>query len=233
VDGDGLTGMLKIDLHTHTSRYSSCSRLSPGALCEIAMRRGLDALAITEHHHQWSAGEIAALQARYPALKLYAGVEISCTDGHDYVVLGLDGGPYVPHPMPYRRLRSLLARHPGAFVFVAHPFRYSTAEDGLAGREIDGIEVGNYNVLARPQPERGPAVIEHLALCRKWQRKMGWIALYNSDGHNADMVGTFYNRIAAPDGIPPDEAALIRLLRQGQVHPFQDDDLIRRAINGA
>ena len=134
--------MLKIDLHTHTSRYSSCSRLSPGALCEIAMQRGLDALVITEHHHQWPAGEIAALQARYPALKLYAGVEISCTDGHDYVVLGLDGGPYVPHPMSYRRLQSLLARHPGAFVFVAHPFRYSAAEDGLAGREIDGIEVG-------------------------------------------------------------------------------------------
>jgi hypothetical protein len=228
-----MTQMLKIDLHTHTSRYSSCSVLSPEALCEVAIRQGLNALAITEHHHQWSAGEIAALQARYPALKLYAGVEISCTDGHDYVVLGLDAGAYTPHPMSYAQLQSLLDRRPGAFVFVAHCFRYSTDESGLAGRQIDGIEVGNYNVLARPQPEDGPAAIAHLALYRRWQQRMGWIALYNSDAHSAGMVGIFYNLIETPDGIPQDEEALIRLLRQGPVRGFQDDVRIRLALDGA
>ena len=66
--------LLNIDLHTHTRRYSLCSILSPDKLCEVAVARGLNALVITEHHHQWSKDEIAVLQARHPAIKLYAGV---------------------------------------------------------------------------------------------------------------------------------------------------------------
>jgi hypothetical protein len=229
--------LLNVDLHTHTSRYSPCSILSPQTLCEVAIERGLNALAITEHHYQWSQDEIAGLQARYPALKLYAGVEISCTDGHDYVVLGLEAGAYWPHPMSYARLRSMLDAYPGAFVFVAHCFRLSSDEGGLADREIDGIEMGNYNILARPQPSEGPVVVRYAELYRKWQQEMGWIGLYNSDGHSAKMVGTFYNQIQAPDGvsggIPRDERALIRLLRCAEVRGVQDAGLIRGAINGA
>jgi predicted metal-dependent phosphoesterase TrpH len=206
--------------------------LSPEALCEIALQRGLNALAITEHHHQWSEGEIAELQARYPSLKLYAGVEISCADGHDYVVLGLDAGYYTPNRMPYAQFRSLLDAHPGAFTFVAHPFRHSADDRGLAKREIDGIEVASYNILARPQPRSGAVVVRRGALYGQWREKMGWVGLYNSDGHSERMVGTFYNRIQTADGMPPDEGALIRLLRQAEVRGFQDDDLIRKSIRG-
>lgn len=224
--------ILNIDLHTHTNRYSRCSILSPEALCEIAIERGLNALAITEHHYQWSAQEIAGLQAKFPSLKLYGGIEISCTDGRDYVILGLDPDTHHPSTISGTHLRALLDAHPGAFAFVAHCFRHSDNQDGLAGMAIDGIEVASHNILARPQPASGPIVRVRAALYDKWQQRMGWIPLYNSDGHSRRMVGTFYNRIETLDGMPRDEAALIHLLRGAEIEGIQNDDLIRRAING-
>jgi hypothetical protein len=228
--------ILNIDLHTHTRRYSRCSVLSPDELCQSALACGLNALAITEHNYQWSPAEVAELQARYPALKLYAGVEISCADGRDYVALGLEPGGYpagwYPVGMPYPQLRALLDAHPGAFCFVAHCFRYSDDESGLEGRQIDGIEIGSYNTLARPQPSRGPVAIVRHEQYLRWQRQMGWIALYNSDAHAKKMVGTFCNAIEAPDGPPADERDLGQLLRSAKVCAFQDKARIRAAVNG-
>ena len=223
--------ILKIDLHTHTRRYSACSRLSPEALCETALARGLDALAITEHHQQWSPDEIAELQSRYPALKLYAGVEITCTDGHDYVILGRDPGAYA-EPMPYADLQTLLETHPGAFVFVAHCFRFSTDERGLAERALDGIEVGSCNTLARQQPPHGPAAIEHEALYQRWQQRMGWIPLYNSDAHSTTAVGTFCNVLDVADGMPAGELALAEVLRTAPLRPLEDPERIRAHMYG-
>jgi hypothetical protein len=224
--------ILNIDLHTHTRRYSGCSVLSPQALCEIALDRGLNALAITEHQHQWSKSELAALQEQYPALKLYAGIEVSCEDGHDYVVLGLREAHRVHYGMSYRDLRALVDASPGAFVFIAHCFRYSDGEEGLAQREVDGIEMASHNMLARPQPISGAAQIVRADLYRRWRDKMGWVGLYNSDGHSRAMVGTFYNRIDVPQGLPADEVALAALLRRAKIRGVENTALIRSAING-
>ena len=86
--------------------------------------------------------------------------------------------------------------------------------------------------MALPADQATRAAIRHAAYYTKWQKKMGWIALYNSDGHSEKMVGTFYNLIETPNGVPPGEEALVQLLRQGEVRGFQDDELIRRSING-
>jgi hypothetical protein len=222
---------LNIDLHTHTNLYSQCSVLSPEALCETALERGLNALAITEHHYQWSDVEIDRLQARYPAIKLYAGIEISCTDGRDYVVFGLESG-HRPGQISYEHLQALIDARPEAFAFIAHCFRHGGSDKGLAERQVDGIEVASYNILARTQPPSGPIELVRSELYHKWQQLKGWIPLYNSDGHSNKMIGTFWNEIEMPDGPPADEGALIRVLRQCQVHGAQDDDRIRRAING-
>jgi hypothetical protein len=222
--------LLNIDLHTHTRRYSRCSILSPEALCEVAIERGLDALAITEHHYQWSEDEIATLQARYPSLKLYAGVEISCDDEHDYVVLGLGPGPHSPPRMPFAQFQSLIDARPDTFVFIAHCFRHTPRERGLADLRIDGIEVGSYNILAYRQPESGPTQVVRAEMYHKWQQKMGWVPLCNSDGHSRGMIGTFYSQIDVPGPMPPDEMALSALLRQAEVRCVQNHDLIREAM---
>ncbi len=224
--------IVNLDLHTHTNLYSGCSILSPEALCQTALERGLNALAITEHHYQWSVREIARLQGAFPAIKLYAGVEISCTDGFDYVVLGLEARLYRPHPMPYEQLRALIDAHPASFSFVAHPFRHDAKEGALAERTLDGIEMGSYNLLDRAQAAEGPIEVVRAELRRAWRDKMGWIGLCNSDGHSRRMVGTFYNQIETGDGLPPDEGALIALLRQAEVRCMRDEAQINAAIRG-
>jgi hypothetical protein len=224
--------IVNLDLHTHTDLYSGCSILSPEALCQTALEQGLNALAITEHHYQWSAREIGRLQDKFPAIKLYAGVEISCTDGFDYVVLGLEAGPYRPNPLRYEQLRALVDAHPESFIFVAHPFRHNDEERALSERALDGIEMGSYNLLDRVQPAGGPIEVVRTGLRQAWRDRMGWIGLCNSDGHSRRMVGTFYNQIETADGVPPDEEALIALLRQGEVRCMHDEARIRAAIRG-
>jgi predicted metal-dependent phosphoesterase TrpH len=227
--------ILKLDLHTHTGRYSSCARHSPRELCQTAIACGLDALAITEHHQQWTPAEIAELQARFPALKLYAGVELTCTDGHDYVVLGLEPGHYAPNPMPYAQMQSLIEarrRAGGApFAFLAHAFRFSADEAGLETCAVEGIEMASPNMLDRGRRARGEVSIARAELYQRWQEKRGWISLYNSDAHSRRMVGTFYNLVELPEGAlpepPPDEEALIRLLRAAQIRPYLDEKRLR------
>jgi hypothetical protein len=112
------------------------------------------------------------------------------------------------------------------FCFVAHCFRFSRNARDLAERAIDGIEMASYNLLARRQPARGPVRILRRRLYERWQRRMGWVPLYNSDAHNASMVGLFYNLVEAlpgtPGGAPGDERALSRLLRRARIRPYAD-----------
>ncbi len=221
-----------IDLHTHTLRYSRCSRLSPQRLCYLAIERGLNALAITEHGTQWRRNELAELQAMFcSSLQVYAGVEISCTDGRDYVVLGLEAEEVdqLPVPTTWSALDALLRARPQAFVFVAHCFRFSTDEGDLEHRRLDGIEIGSYNTLCHVPSSSGQIEIARLNLYEKWRANMDWVALYNSDAHTEEMVGVFGNQIEAAE-IPPDETALADLLRRALVQKFQNDDLIRRAL---
>jgi hypothetical protein len=133
--------------------------------------------------------------------------------------------------MSLDRLQALIDRHPGAFSFVAHCFRHSDNQKGLAERRIDGIEMASYNILARPQLVRGPIQLVRAPLYQQWQTRMDWIPLYNSDGHSGRMIGTFYNQIETPDGLPRDEASLIRLLRGSEIRGIQNHELIRAAIN--
>lgn len=218
-----------IDLHTHTGRYSYCSRLTPDMLCKTAIARGLDALAITEHQCQWQPDELAVLQARYPRIKLYAGIEISCTDKHDYVVLGLPAGLVDGQQVSIHDLHAMLDDHPQTFSFIAHCFRYSTRDEGLSDLNVDGIEVGSHNLVRWPPPAHGPVPIVNEDLYRQWQRRKGWIPLCNSDGHSRHMLGGFYNRVETPE-LPADAIGLADLLKSTRVSCVKDDDMIRNAV---
>jgi len=77
----------RADLHTH----SNCSDgvLSPAALVELAVSRGVEIMALTDHDSMEGLPEAAQAAARYPAFTLIPGVEMS-TDiaGGEVHVLG-------------------------------------------------------------------------------------------------------------------------------------------------
>ena len=65
----------RVDLHTHST--SSDGVLSPTELIDLAYRRGVRIMALTDHDTTEGLAEAFAAAARYPDLTLIPGVEIS------------------------------------------------------------------------------------------------------------------------------------------------------------
>ncbi|MEQ1832912.1 MAG: PHP domain-containing protein [Candidatus Eisenbacteria bacterium] len=78
-------GGRRLELHAHT--HFSDGQLSPGALVELALDRGVNVLAVTDHD---SVDGIApAIAAAGTRLEVVPGIEISSAlEGHDLHILG-------------------------------------------------------------------------------------------------------------------------------------------------
>jgi hypothetical protein len=197
-----------IDLHVHTSRYSTCGRSSAEAMVERAAEVGLDALVFTEHNVVWPREELAALQASYPPVRLYAGTELTSSDGDDYLVYGLtDPGAVGANMEAADILRT--ARRQGAAVVLAHPYRYRDAvPEEIYQYPVDAIEIMSTNIYNFSHAH-AVALARHLSA----------VTTAASDGHHADMLGLYAVEI---DCLPPDERALADVIRSGQMRIVLD-----------
>jgi len=125
-------GGRRVDLHTHT-RFSD-GVLSPEALVALALERGLDALAITDHDTVEALP--AARAAAGARLELLTGIEISSAEGgQEFHVLGYGLDP------DHRPLRERLER------FRAE--RLSRAEAMVERLRALGVVVDRDEVVAR------------------------------------------------------------------------------------
>ncbi|MCY3733401.1 MAG: PHP domain-containing protein, partial [Chloroflexi bacterium] len=70
-----------IDMHTHTSVYSTDSNLLPHEALARAAERGLDGVILTEHDVVWPADRAARLSEQVGILVL-PGVEVTTELGH-------------------------------------------------------------------------------------------------------------------------------------------------------
>ena len=129
-----------IDLHTHSCL--SDGNLTPEALLTKAREAGIGILALTDHN---ATGNLTALRAAFPELKLIQGAEITCRyaapDGvsHELHVVALGIDP--DHPAIHR----VLARN--------NPDRrpyLSAILDKLRGL---GLDVGTYDDIQAANPE--------------------------------------------------------------------------------
>ena len=115
--------MKTIDLHTHTTPASGCSRLRPDDLIQRAKQLGLDGLCLTEHHVTWDTYSVRQLSRRHKFLVL-RGVEITTLEG-DILVFGTQifGLPREVRGMiSAERLRELVEQRSGIMI-AAHPLR--------------------------------------------------------------------------------------------------------------
>ncbi len=125
-----------IDMHTHTSVFSTDSNLLPHDALVRAAERGLDGVMLTEHDVLWPADRAANLSQQLGILVL-PGVEVTTELGH-VLVYGLTE-PF-PRITDARRLRAYCDER-GALMFLAHPAR----DPGLrvpreAMQMFDGVE---------------------------------------------------------------------------------------------
>jgi len=172
------------DLHVHTSNYSPCGRSSADEMCRKAISFGLTGIGLTEHDLWWPEDEFRRLQAKFPDLIVFRGVEYSCIDDHFLV--------YLPEPnygtdLRFRNILELDSRvHDlGGIVIWAHPFRYDRSiPEWLQYANLDGMEVDSYNMDNRAK-----------CLALEIARDRGYKVFQNSDAHIVDTLGSYYNEV--------------------------------------
>jgi len=199
--------LVKVDLHTHTSRYSACSLMRPEELVEEAGRAGLDAIVLAEHNRAWEADELARLSKM--GLLVLGGIEITCREG-DCLVLA-------PDPGDLRRGLSLEevveeAHRRGGLAYVVHPFRTTLDRSRrYLANPVDGLEQESCNNFGRLERESASAVAAAAGLA----------LIAASDAHALDMVGCFYVELA--QGVS-DVAGLVRELGRGAYRCCRNDE---------
>jgi hypothetical protein len=155
---------MKVELHLHTRRYSSCSTATPFDLMDTLIRTGYGAVYITEHDAMWADWEIQDLQAEFPAIRIFAGVELtlSWSPLQHLLVLGTSDPAYLEMDDPAAVIHK--AREEGHLTIAAHPFRWEGAGEVLTGASLpDAIEYNTCNHSPK-QANRSAETAEILAL---------------------------------------------------------------------
>ena len=164
---------MRLDLHNHT-RYSPDSRVAPADLVRVALKEGLDGVAITDHNAIGGIRE--AEEAAGTEFIVIPGLEISTKSGH---VLAYGIREVVPRDLSVaetvRRIEAI-----GGVAVAAHPYRFwsGLGEAALSETSFVAYETCNARTL-RGGNERARA----LAIARKVGQTGG------SDSHFLDEVG--------------------------------------------
>lgn len=195
-----------LDLHVHTTRYSTCSRMMAEDMAAKAIDIGLDGLVITEHNAFWEDDEIADLRQQFPQLTILRGVEVSAAGGVDILVYGITQMHELEKDMPPEHVLAIAHQY-GAFAVWAHPLRRNLSpEPALLELPFDGFECQSMNI---DPSERSL----HLDAAKR----MGAAPLYNSDGHAVLALGVCATQF---DGPINDEKALARALKKRAFQPL-------------
>lgn len=174
---------LILDIHLHTKRYSVCSTLDEHLLVAQAVKKGLDGVVITEHHHQWTDGELAELanESGHLGFLLLTGFEYTASQG-DVLIYGLQP-EQVSAFQPFGEVRDVLDRvhDMGGVCVAAHPTRAGLGFDvRIRDLSFDALEVQSVNL--EPHEQR---------LAHRLAKDLGIPGLAASDAHRLDDVGAY------------------------------------------
>jgi predicted metal-dependent phosphoesterase TrpH len=165
-------------LHVHTE-YSPCSKMSITSLLETAQRRGLDAVAITDHNTIKGALEAKKVNP-FEDLRIIIGCEKKCEYG-ELLIYNLK------HEIKSNKFQEIIkeAREQGALVFIAHPIDYLRLNNSWKRlgndflHSVDGVEVYN-----------GRNVFNNKTRVLYYKRGLHGVA--GSDAHYREEVGNTY-----------------------------------------
>ena len=153
-----------------------------------ALAARYQAVCITEHDAVWPADRLAALQAAFPRLRIFPGVELTIIDYTLHlVVLGTHDPDYVSLRQDPRAVLER-AKANGHLTVLAHPFRWGGAED-LLGRGMipDALEHRTAN---------HPAPLAQVS--RQWADAMGLALVNAGDTHHPSMLDRFWIETTRP-----------------------------------
>ncbi len=162
---------MKVDMHIH-SIYSSDGTLEVKEILKIARKRGLGAIAITDHNE--IRGSIEARKLNI--LPVIRGIEISSKEGH---ILAYGVSCLIPRDLDIEETIERI-RDCGGIAVAAHPYRYwsGIGEENARKFNFDAIEAFNGRCKKKSN-EKAEKLCETLA--------KPFTA--GSDAHFADEIG--------------------------------------------
>jgi len=194
------------DLHIHTSRHSSCSRISPEAALSEARKQRLDGIALTEHFYLWTPEEIQELKAvaGCPEFPVLAGCEISTqSNGQatcDALVFGVTEAPNSPCTLDEL---CLTVHKQGGIVIAAHPLVERVGMgDEIHSTMIDGIESANNRYRNLSDTTK----LEDIC------HEMGIPSIGSSDAHDMGEIGRYCAQL---DELVLTAQDLVRVIQEG------------------
>ncbi len=165
-----------IDLHMHEMRNSKDSFLALEEIVEIAKKRNLDGICITDHDSM-GLREFAAEYSKKTGFPIFVGIEYYSLQG-DILAFGID---HYPEERISAQEFIDMVHAQGGVVVSAHPFRHNRRGleenlDTLKG--VDAIEILNGSTL----PDATMVAV-------KYAKKHGFAVTGGSDCHYPDKVG--------------------------------------------
>ena len=144
----------KIDLHVH-SRFSGDSSAEPEHTVLMAIEKGLNGIAFTEHY-SYGASEFAErLKEKYSnEITIFRGVEFSAFEGH-CLIFGVDtDGLLTKHALMEEVIS--VVKEKGGIVIPSHPYRGANSVgeriwsiNGIAAVEgYNGYNMHSFNMMA-------------------------------------------------------------------------------------
>ena len=167
-----------VDMHLHEKTYSLDSFLSLEQIVDIAKRKGLDAICITDHDSM-GLREYAADYSRKVNFPIFVGIEFFSLQG-DITAFGIDSFP--PVRIAAQEFIDQVNKA-GGFCVSCHPFRNNNRglEDNLRHvKGLHGVEVLN-----------GSTSLEANRMALRYCRELGMKAIGASDSHVTDNVGKY------------------------------------------
>ena len=207
---------MRADFHIHT-RVSPDSQLSPEALIRACQRKGIDVIAVTDHHTIRGAREVQEI-APFPVI---IGAELKTADGE---IIGLFLQEDIPSGLSARESVARI-KDQGGLVQIPHPFdRFRRKHITLPALldilpDVDIIEAFNARTTLRRDIMRG------VELIREYSGQYDIRPVGVTDAHTAREIGNAYTDIPAFEG----RDDFMDALRHASIHGRRTTPLIHVA----
>jgi predicted metal-dependent phosphoesterase TrpH len=190
---------MRFDLHIH-SNYSPDSGLEVDDILRMAVKKGLDGIAICDHDTLIGSfhARKRVIELNLPLLVLPA-VEVSTNRGH-LIVLGIRTN-ILSGLDPEETIK--IAKKIGGVVIAAHPFKIRSIGN-VEGLYVDAIETFNSRCIFGENKKA-----EKMAIELKLPQVGG------SDSHMLATIGSGYTEIDSQ----PDEISVLNAIRNGKTRP--------------
>jgi predicted metal-dependent phosphoesterase TrpH len=190
---------VKADLHVHTT-YSSDSVITPKELVFYARKRGLTAVAVTDHDQVAGARKIA----KETDFLIIPGTEVSSLGGH---IVGLNVQESIPKGLSAAETVDRI-HQAGGVAIACHPFVLFKGSVGKYVNEtFDAVETIN----ASSFPFKSAAKKAELLANR-----FGLPKVAGTDAHIGEAIGCAYTMIEAE----PNVESILKAIVEGRCTPF-------------